>query len=93
MSIGFLSVVQDSYDNVKVFVIASLKSSCVFVLGIIEAIYKKILIMVTLTATSPDVVYRISCFLLVVLISNSKANEFVIFLNELQDPKLYSRGK
>ena len=74
---GFLSVFQDSYENVKLFVTAWLKFLCVSRLGIIVGSYRKILLIVTTSVVFPMVVYRISCFLFDVLKSSSNPRTFV----------------
>ena len=62
VSIGFLSVVHDSYDNEKVFVIVSLRKTCVSGLGFFDGVYKLILLLVTLTLLSPNVAYKKTLF-------------------------------
>ena len=47
----------------------------------------------TLTSSSSSVVYRISRFLFDVRKSNSKPSPFVIFLNDLANPNIYSKGR
>ena len=90
---GFLSVVHYLYDGVKLLVIASSKILCVSGLGIMVGIYRLILLIVTLTPLSLNVVYRIFCFLFDVCSSSSNPSPLVIFLNDLQNPDLYSRGR
>ena len=92
VSTGFLSVVQDFYDNVKVFEIASLKYTWVSGAGITCGINRLILLIVTLTSLSPKVVYRVSCFLFMFL--NQIQNQVPwLFFKDLQNPKTYSRVK
>ena len=80
---GFLSVVQDSHDSVKLFVKTSLKNiekKSVSGLGIIVGIYRLILLLVTSTVLSPTVVYnRISCYLFDVRNSSSNPSHLVNF--------------
>ena len=90
---GFLSVVQDSYDIVNVFVIASLKLLCISGLGFIFGIYRLLLLIVKSTLLSPSFVYRMSCFLSDVHNPSSNQGPLFIFLNDLQNQKIYSRSR
>ena len=83
---GFLSV-HDSNDNVKLFVIASLNIICVPGLGIIVGLYGLKELIVTLTASFPNKVYRNFRFFFDVLNSNSNPRP-LFFLNDLQNPKI-----
>ena len=55
-SVGFLSVVQDSYDSENLFLIALLNNLCDSVLGYIVVINRLLLLKVTLTYLTPSVV-------------------------------------
>ena len=79
VSMGFLSVVQGSYDSSKLFIQASLENLCVSGLGVFVCIYRILLIILTLIVLSPFAVFTKSRFLLEVFNSNSNPTPWLLF--------------
>ena len=92
MLTGFLSVVHESNENVKFFLMDFLNFDCVCKLEMINEMSKNTLLIVTLIALRPNVVLPRIHFDVDIFNCNSKPWPSVLQIF-LREPKICSRGR